>query len=182
MLITPHDSFPKLWYCLYTIWLSTGFMLSDVASWVHSEDWNCWPHNDTFRGSFPLLISENGVLILCAMTSSIIREWAVTFPFFNTSVKTQWTDDFGIWNSATISSQAVCPSPSKMVAIMAANMLSIELLGLAEHPGLHYYPYCDETTGTNMELLVTTHFSQQLINLCSDRRFQFWWTIFDPVF
>lgn len=84
------------------------------------------------RHSCPLVISENTLYSFCNMKSCVVVEWTVTIIFFNTSVKTKWTDGFDILDFIAMSSHVLHLSPSKMAAIMAAIVLSVEVLSPPE--------------------------------------------------
>ena len=84
------------------------------------------------RHYFPLVFSENTVYSFCNMKSCVVVEWTVTIIFSNTSLKKRWTDDFGILDFITMSSHAIHLSPSKMAAIMATSVLSVEVLSPLE--------------------------------------------------
>ena len=77
---------------------------------------------------FPLVISEKTLFSFCSMKSCVVMEWTVTIIFSNASVKTKWMDDFGIPDCIAVSSHAIHLSPSKMAAVKAAIVLSVEVL------------------------------------------------------
>lgn len=84
------------------------------------------------RHCLPLVIGENILYNLCDMMSCIVMEKAVTF-LFNTSVRTWWKNDSGIPDPIVISSHVICLSSSKMVAITAASVSSVNVLSLPEY-------------------------------------------------
>jgi hypothetical protein len=86
------------------------------------------------------------------MMSYTVMEWAVTFLVLTPQFKRseEMILAFGIPQLSL--HRSYVPSPSKMVAIMAADVLFVEFLGLVGRARLQYYPCVHETFGTNVEL------------------------------
>jgi hypothetical protein len=123
------------------------------------------------RQCFPPVTSENILYHLWDIRSCTVMERAVTFLFCNTSVKTRWTDDFGIPDSTTISSHVTHLSFSKMVPIIATHVFSVKVLGLPGHSSSSVLSWPWRNLWDQREFvlnLILGHhtFPQQLIHLC----------------
>lgn len=143
---------------LHSLFLKTKLIGHTVVLWALGR-----AENQDYKWEEALMsavIIENILYSFCSMKSCVVVEWTVTIIYSNTSVKTKWTDDFGILDFIAMSSHAIHLSPSKMAAIMASVVLPVEVLSPPEcsscsvqaWPWQNLWDQCGNVLWTNVVL------------------------------